>query len=146
MKFSKFRKFAKIFPGKFPEKFPENQADFYGKTQWNSAKIYLFIFMKVWIFGENLRKISGKISEMSKIPERNFSGKFPGNSGGFFRWNAMLQSKNLFFMVVKCRKIGENSGRNFRKISQIPKIRENFPWKFPENSRKIPGKSGCFLG
>ena len=46
-------------------------------------------------------------------------------------------------MFRKGRKIGETSGRNFRKISQIPKIRENFPRKFPENfpeiSRKIPG-------
>ena len=49
-------------------------------------------------------------------------------------------------MFVKDRKIGENSGRNFPKISQIPKIRENFPGKFSENSRKIPGKSGGFSG
>ena len=42
-------------------------------------------------------------------------------------------------------KIGENSGRNFRKISEITKIREKFPGKFPENSRKIPGKSRGFL-
>ena len=48
-------------------------------------------------------------------------------------------------MFIKGSKIGENSGRNFRKISEIPKIRENFPRKFPENSRKIPGKSGGFL-
>ena len=47
-------------------------------------------------------------------------------------------------MFVKSRKIGENSGRNFREISEIPKIRENFPRKFPENSWKIPGKSGGF--
>jgi hypothetical protein len=33
---------------------------------------------------KNFGKISGKISEMSKIHGRNFSGKFPGNSGGFF--------------------------------------------------------------
>ena len=49
-------------------------------------------------------------------------------------------------MFVKNRKIGENSGRNFRKISEIPKIREKFPRNFPENFPKIPGKSGGFLG
>ena len=49
-------------------------------------------------------------------------------------------------MLIKGRKIGENFGENFGKISEIPKIRENFPRKFPENSRKIPGKSGGFLG
>jgi hypothetical protein len=48
-------------------------------------------------------------------------------------------------MFVKDRKIKENPGGNFPKISEIPKIRENFPRKFPENSRKIPGKSGGFL-
>ena len=60
-----------------------------------------FRFMKVrklWEnFGENFREIS----EMSKIPGRNFSGKFPGNSGGFFRSNTMIQSENLSFYFYK---------------------------------------------
>ena len=51
------------------------------------------------IIQKNFGKISEKISEMSKIPGRNFSGKFPGNSGGFFRSNAMIQSVNLLFYV-----------------------------------------------
>ena len=50
---------------------------------------------------ENFMKIPGKISEMSKIPGRNFSGKFPGNSGGFFRANTMSQRVNLYFYVCK---------------------------------------------
>ena len=82
---------------------------------------------------------------MSKISGRNFSGKFPGNSGGFFGEMQCYRAKIYFFMFIKSSKIRENSGRNFRKISEIPKIRENFPRKFPENSRKIPGKSGGFL-
>ena len=57
------------------------------------------MIINVMKFNKNFRKISEKISEMSKIPGRTFSGKFPGNSGCFFRTNAMLQSKNLSFYV-----------------------------------------------
>jgi hypothetical protein len=48
-------------------------------------------------FGEN----SGEISEIPKIPGRTFPGKFPENSGGFFRLNVMLQSVNLVFYFCK---------------------------------------------
>jgi hypothetical protein len=61
------------------------------KKQCYSAKITLFIFVKVRKFGENFAGNFRKISEMSKIPGRSFSGKFPGNSGCFFRSNAMMQ-------------------------------------------------------
>ena len=66
---------------------------------------------------ESFGKISGKISEMLKIPGRNFSGKFPGNSGCFSWVSTRLQSKNLLFMFIKDSKIGENFESNFRKIS-----------------------------
>ena len=43
-------------------------------------------------------------------------------------------------MCIKYKKLGENFGKNFGEISEIPKIREKFPRKFlenfPENSRK----------
>ena len=74
---------------------------FFNKTQCYSAKTTSFIFIKAMKIQESFRKISGKILQIPKIPGRNFSGKFPGNSGCFFRWNAMLQSKNLFFYVYK---------------------------------------------
>ena len=61
----------------------------------------MFIVIKVMEIQENFGENFGEISEIPKISGRNFSGKFPGNSGGFFRWNAMLQSKNLFFYVYK---------------------------------------------
>ena len=90
-KFPKFRKCVKIFPGNFPEKFPENAGCFLIYMQWYRAKITFFIIIKVRTsmknFGGNFREIS----EMSKIHGGNFSGKFPGNSGCFFRWNAMVQ-------------------------------------------------------
>ena len=50
---------------------------------------------------KNFGKISEKISDITKIPGRNFSGKFPENSGGFFWWNATVQSVNPFFYVYK---------------------------------------------
>ena len=56
------------------------------------AKMTLFTFTKVVNIQKNFGKISGKIYEMSKIPGRTFSGKFPGNSEGFFRVNATIQS------------------------------------------------------
>ena len=66
-----------------------------------SAKSYLFIFIKARKLGENFEENFGKISEVLKIPGRNFPGKFLENSGGFFRSNAMLQSVNLLFYVCK---------------------------------------------
>ena len=101
-KFPKFRKFAKNFPGNFPKnsrKFPGKSRWPYNRMQRYRAKIYLFMTMKDVNVHENFGKISGKISEMSKTPGRNFSGKFPGNSGCFFRVNTMIQSVNLFFYV-----------------------------------------------
>jgi hypothetical protein len=82
---------------------------------------------------------------MVKIPGRNFPENFPEIPGVFFGQMKGYRAEIYLFMFIKSRKIGENSGRNFPKISEIPKIRENFPRKFPENFRKIPGKSGCFL-
>ena len=103
-KFPKFRKFAKIFP----ENFPENSRKILGKfgmfliqLSCYSAKIHLFVFIKVRNLGENFPGSFRKISEMSKLLGRNFSGKFPGNSGCFFRVNTMLQSVNLLFYVYK---------------------------------------------
>ena len=58
---------------------------------------------------------------------------------GFFGEMQCYRAKITLFIFIKGRKIRKNSGRNFRKISEIPKIRENFPRKFPENSRKIEG-------
>ena len=34
---------------------------------------------------------------------------------------------------------------HFREMSEIPKIREKFPRKFPENFRKIPEKLWVFF-
>jgi hypothetical protein len=95
-----FREISAIpkIPGKiFPGKFPENHDVFYSKTQCYIAKITLFMFVKARKLGENSGRNFRKISEMSKISGRNFSGKFPGNSGCFFRLNTMLQRVNLFF-------------------------------------------------
>ena len=91
------RKISPEISRKFSGKFPESSGYFFIQIQWYSAKITIFIIRKVVELQENFGKISGKISEMSKIPGRNFSGKFPGNSGEFFRVNVMLQSKNHFF-------------------------------------------------
>jgi hypothetical protein len=97
----------------------------------------------------NSRKISGKFQgkfpKCQKFPEETSPENFPEISGVFFEQMQCYRAKIYLFLFVKSRKIRENSGRNFRKISEIPKIRENFPRKFPENSRKIPGKSGGFL-
>ena len=82
---------------KIPGKFPENCGDFCGEIYCYSAKIYLFMFIKVRKFGENFPGNFRKISEIPKIPGRIFSGKFPGNSGDFFQWNAMIQRVNLSF-------------------------------------------------
>ena len=65
------------------------------------AKITLFTFIKIVNIQKNFGKISGEISEIPKIPGRNFSVKFPGNAGCFFRVNAMLQSINLIFYGYK---------------------------------------------
>ena len=94
---------------------------------------------------ENFGKISGKFPKCQKFPEEISPENFPEIPGVFFGEMQCYSAKIYFFMFIKGRKIEENFGRNFRKISQIPKIRENFPRKFPENSRKIPGKSGGFL-
>jgi hypothetical protein len=69
-------------------------------TRLQSEKHY-FIVIKVVELRENFGKISEKISDITKILGRTFSGKFPGNSGGFFRLNAVLQSINLSFYVYK---------------------------------------------
>jgi hypothetical protein len=110
------------------------------------AKNAIFIIMKDMGIHENFGKVSGKISEMSKIPGRNFSGKFPGNSGCFFRLNARLQRKNLSFYVCK---IKENRGKfrgkfpgNFTNSENSRKTSPKISGKFPENSRKIGGFFG----
>jgi hypothetical protein len=72
------------FPRKIPGEFPENPRYFLMKIQCYSAKITFFIIRNVMKTWENFGKVSGKIPEMSKIPGRNFPGKFPGNSGVFF--------------------------------------------------------------
>ena len=63
----------------------------------------------------------------------------------FFHNKAMLQHENLFFYYYKST---ENQGKlcgNFDELSEMWKIHEKFPRKFPEISRKIPGKSEWFL-
>jgi hypothetical protein len=89
-------------PGKiFPEKFSENGDVFYVKIQCYRAKITLFIIMKVRTLGGNFEENFREISQIPKIPGRNFSGKFPGNSGYFFRGKSIIQSVNLSFYVCK---------------------------------------------
>ena len=92
---------------------------------------------------ENFGKISEKIFEMSKIPGRTFSGKFPGNSGDFFQWNAMIQRVNLSFYFYKRqenrRKFREKFPENFTNSENSRKFSPKIPGKFPENSRKIGG-------
>jgi hypothetical protein len=75
--------FPRKFSRKFLGKFPENSGCFPMQVQCYRAKITFFIIIKVMEIQKSFRKISGKISEMSKIPGRNFPGKFPGNSGCF---------------------------------------------------------------
>jgi hypothetical protein len=103
--------------------------------------------MKAREFGENPTGNFRKISEMSKIPGRNFSGKFPGNSGEFFRVNVMLQSVNLFFYVCKREenqgKFREKFPENFRNSENSRKFSPKISRKFPENSRKIGGFFGA---
>ena len=89
-------------------------------------------------FGENFTNSENSRKKFLRKISRKFRGLFSVKCND-------TERKSSFLMFVKGRKIRENSGRNFRKISEIPKIRENFPGKFPENSRKIPGKSGGFL-
>ena len=96
-------------------------------------------------FGEISGNFQGKFPKFQKFPEEISTENFPEIPGVFFGEMQCYRAKTYFFMFVKSRQIWENSGKNFREISQIPKIRENFPGKFPENSRKIPGKSGGFL-
>ena len=91
------------------------------------------------------REVSGKFPKFQKFPEEISPENFPEISDVFFGEIQWYRARIYLFMFIKSRKIEENSGRNFPKISQIPKIRENFSRKFPENSRKIPGKSGGFL-
>jgi hypothetical protein len=94
---------------------------------------------------ENFGEILGKFPKCQKFPEEIFPENFPEIPGVFFGQIQRYRAKIYLFIFIKSRKIRENSGRNFRKISQIPKIREKFPRKFPENFPKIPGKSGGFL-
>ena len=108
--------------------------------------------MKVRKIEETFWRNFPKISQIPKIREKfprkfpeNFPENFPKIPGVFFGEMHCYRAKIYLCMFIKGRKIGENFGENFREISQIPKIRENFPGKFPENSRKIPGKSGGFL-
>ena len=61
----------------------------------------------------------------------------------FFHIKALLQRENLFFYYYKST---ENQGKlcgNFDELSEMWKIHEKFPRKFPgifrENSRKTPG-------
>jgi hypothetical protein len=42
------------------------------------------MFIKAVNIEENFVGNFRKISQITKIPGRNFPGKFPGNSGGFF--------------------------------------------------------------
>jgi hypothetical protein len=95
--------------------------------------------------GRISREILGKFPKCQKFPEEISPENFPEIPGDFFGEMQCYRAQIYLFIFIKGRKIGEISGRNFRKISEIPKIRENFPRKFPENSRKIPGKSGGFL-
>ena len=98
-KLPKFRKFPEKFSPRIPGKIPENSGGISLEIQCYRAEITIFIIIKVMELQESFGKISEKISEMSKIPGRNFPGKFPGNSGGVFRINATLQSINLVFYV-----------------------------------------------
>ena len=141
-----FREISAIpkIPGKiFPGKFPENHDVFYSKTQCYIAKIALFMFVKARKLGENFEKLPGKISEIPKISGRTFSGKFPGNSGCFFRGNTMIQSKNHSFYFYKRkenpRKFREKFPENFTNSENSRKFSPKISRKFPENSRKIEG-------
>ena len=94
---------------------------------------------------KNFGELSGKFPKCQNFPEEISPESFSEIPGVFFSQIPWYRAKIHLFIFMKGRKIWENFGENFPKISQIPKIRENFPRKFPENSRKIPGKSGCFL-
>ena len=59
------------------------------------------MFVKVRKLGETFKENLREISEISKIPGRTFSGKFPGNSGCFFQVKTRIQSENLSFYVCK---------------------------------------------
>ena len=69
--------------------------------------------------------------------------KIPGNSGGVFNANIILQSENLYFYYCKIKENQGNFPVNFCESSQIPKMHKKFPRKFPgnfpENSQKTPG-------
>ncbi len=55
----------------------------------------------------------------------------------------MKQGENLYFYYYKRSESQVKFQENFREISQIPKIREKFPRKSPENSRKTPSVFSC---
>ena len=80
---------------------------------------------------------------MLKTPGRNFSGKFPENSGEFFRLNAMIQSVNLLFYFCKRQenqgKFREKFPENFTNSENSREFSPKISRKFPENSRKIQG-------
>ena len=50
----------------------------------------------------------------------------------FFRVNGLLQIVNLYFSGWERNESYEKFQGNFCEISEIPKIRENFPGNFPE--------------
>ena len=99
---SQIPKIREKFPRKFSGKFPENRCGFYENRQRYSAEIILFTSRKDMEVKESFGKVSGKSSEMSKIPGRNFPGKFPGNSGCFFSSKCKdTDQKSIFFYVCK---------------------------------------------
>ena len=68
-------------------------------------------------------------------------GKIPGNFRLVFSYKEMLQSKNRAFYDGKTKENKQKCQENFGEISEIPKMCEMLPWKFPEIFPKIPGKS-----
>ena len=81
---SEIPKIHEKFPRKFSGKFPENLVYFLIQIRCYRVKSILLLTRKVVKTQENFGKLLGKIFEMSKIPGRDFSGKFPENSGCFF--------------------------------------------------------------
>ena len=131
-------KFLRKFSGKFLGKFPEKHKHFLVQMRWYRAKSNMFIAVKVMGIHENFGKVSGKISKIPKIPGRNFSGKFPGNSGRFSLLNPMIQRVNILFYYYKSKEHQEEFREKFpEKFHKFRKFVKIFPGKFPENSRKI---------
>ena len=111
-----------------------------------SANISFYFYRSKEAPGKFRGNFRRKFPKWQKFPEEISPENFPEIPGVFFDQRQWYRAVISLFIFVKARKIGENSGRNFRRISQIPKIRENFLRKFPEISRKFPKNRGVFLG